>query len=108
MTIPTLSDAQRHALGSLIWEHVDGVTGNVGNLLHAINRDMLGGVRVVATQEWDKVNTALRAMQDRLRQLETTAPSLSMEHLQTQLRELSAQIESHLPAPKPVRRTPVY
>ncbi|MGN6031695.1 MAG: hypothetical protein ACTHQE_08510, partial [Thermomicrobiales bacterium] len=101
MTIPTLSDQQRRALGRLIWEHIDGVTGNVQTLLHAINRDVVCGVRVVATQEWERANSALRVVQDLARQLEESASGVSTDHLplRGQVRELAATIERLAPTP---------
>ncbi|MGB3328690.1 MAG: hypothetical protein WBA46_07035 [Thermomicrobiales bacterium] len=105
MTIPTLSDAQRRHLGTLIWTHVDGVAGNVNTLLGAINRDVVSGVRVVATHEWEKASAALRALQDLAKQLDEHAPTVSVEQMRTQLRELAATVERI--APRPTVRTPV-
>lgn len=103
MTIPTLSDDQRRALGRLIWEHIDGVTGNVQTLLHAINRDVVCGVRVVATQEWERANAALRVVQELARQLEESASGVNSDHLplRGQVRELAATIERLVPAVAP-------
>lgn len=106
MTIPTLSDEQRRHLGTLIWNHIDGVAGNVNTLLTAINRDVVSGVRVVATHEWDKASAAIRAMQDLARQLEENAAVINGEHLRAQVRELAGAIERH--TPKPAARTPIY
>lgn len=106
MTIPTLSDDQRCALGRLIWAHVDGVAANVHTLLHAINRDVICGVRVVATHEWEKANAALRAVQELTKQLEEIAPGIGVEQLLTQLREVTGVTTERI-APKPAR-TPIY
>lgn len=105
MTIPTLSDEQRRHLGALIWNHIDGVAGNVNTLLTAINRDVVGGVRVVATHEWDKASAAIRAVQDLARQLEENAAAINVEQLRAQVRDLAGAIERH--TPKPAARTPV-
>jgi hypothetical protein len=105
MTIPTLSDDQRRALGRLIWAHVDGVTANVHTVLNAINRDVICGVRVVATQEWEKANAALRALQDLTKQLEESVPGIGVEQLLAQLRDVAGTADRI--APKPAR-TPIY
>lgn len=106
MTIPTLSDDQRRALGRLIWAHVDGVTANVHTMLNAINRDLVCGVRVVATQEWEKANAALHTVQDLLRQVEEQAPALSIDQVMAHLRELGNSLERRVPTP--ATKTPVY
>ncbi|MGC4192063.1 MAG: hypothetical protein QM589_13000 [Thermomicrobiales bacterium] len=93
MTIPTLSDEQRRALGKLIWTHIDGVTENVHTLLNAINRDVICGVRVVATNEWEKANAALRSLRDLAKQLEESAPTVNVEHVTAQLRDLASAVE---------------
>ncbi|MGC4105245.1 MAG: hypothetical protein QM753_02670 [Thermomicrobiales bacterium] len=110
MTIPTLSDEQRRALGRLIWDHIDGVAENVQTLLSAINRDVICGVRVVATQEWEKANAALQALQDLAAQLEERASSVTTDHLRGQVRELAATIERVAPTSTPATRTrtPVF
>lgn len=106
MTIPTLSDEQRRVLGRLIWDHIDGVTENVHLLLHAINRDVVCGVRVVATQEWEKASAALRTLQDLAKHLEATAPATRLDTLVAQIRECAGTAIERT-APQPVPRTPV-
>jgi len=105
MTIPTMSDDQRRYLGKLIWNHIDGVAENVNTLLNAINRDVICGVRVVATQEWEKANAALRSLQDLAKHLDESSASVTIEHLVAQLRDLACSIERG--ASQPATRTPI-
>jgi len=89
MTLPKMTDNQRERLGKLIWQHVDGVTRNVNQLIGAINADPMVGIKVVAVDEWEKCVSALHTLQDLARQLEEKASDLSVEHLLPRLREFS-------------------
>jgi BMFP domain-containing protein YqiC len=54
MTVPSLTREQRERIGHLIWAHIDGVAANVDAVIRAINADALCGIRIVASEEWDR------------------------------------------------------
>jgi hypothetical protein len=74
LTVPKLTRDQRERVGKLIWTHVDGVAENVESLIRAINADSLSGIRIVATDEWEKCLRAAKSLQQLLQFLEDQAP----------------------------------
>ena len=74
MTVPKLSREQRERVGKLIWTHVDGVAENVEYLIRAVNTDSMVGIRIVATDEWERCVRAAKQLQVLRHYLEQHAP----------------------------------